>query len=64
MGFGSKFCGLTAAIYVSFSIRQGDPIAMLLYIVYVEPLLTYIGAKIGGLYWWSILAIQISTFQC
>ena len=40
---------LTAAIHVSFSIRQGDPIAMLLYIIYVEPLLSYIEAKISGL---------------
>ena len=31
--------GLTRAIKLLFSIRQGDPIAMLLYIIYVEPLL-------------------------
>ena len=31
--------GLTRAIQLLFSIRQGDPIAMLLYIIYIEPLL-------------------------
>ena len=30
---------LTAAIEVCFSIRQGDPLAMLLYVIYLEPLL-------------------------
>ena len=40
---------LTAAIDISFSIRQGDPLAMILYIFYVEPLLTYIEANISGM---------------
>ena len=40
---------LTRAIEVSFSIRQGDPIAMLLYILYIEPLLMYIQMKLSGL---------------
>ena len=30
---------LTRAIEVRFSIKQGDPLAMILYIIYVEPLL-------------------------
>ena len=30
---------LTDPILLSFSIRQGDPLAMLLYIIYVKPLL-------------------------
>ena len=34
---------------VSFSIRQGDPLAMLLFIVYVEPLLTALERRLTGL---------------
>ena len=40
---------LTRSIRVSFSIRQGDPLSMLLYIVYIEPLLIYIEQRIVGL---------------
>ena len=40
---------LTKAITVNFSIRQGDPLAMLLYIIYIEPLLLYLERKIAGL---------------
>jgi len=40
---------LTRSIRVSFSIRQGDPLSMLLYIVYIEPLLIYIEQRIRGL---------------
>ena len=40
---------LTRAIQVSFSIRQGDPLAMLLYIIYIEPLLLYLERKAVGL---------------
>ena len=40
---------LTQAIEVSFSIRQGDPLAMLLYILYIEPLLIHIEKNISGL---------------
>ena len=40
-GISTRFIlnGLTAAIYLTFSIRQGDPIAMLLYLIYMEPFL-------------------------
>ena len=41
--------GLTRAIEVLFSIRQGDPLAMLLYIIYVEPLLLVLERKMSGL---------------
>ena len=41
--------GLTRAIGVLFSIRQGDPLAMLLYIIYVEPLLLVLERKMSGL---------------
>ena len=41
--------GLTRAIEVLFSIRQGDPLAMLLYIVYIEPLLIALEKKMAGL---------------
>ena len=34
---------------MSFSIHQGDPLSMLLYIVYIEPLLIYIQQRIAGL---------------
>ena len=40
---------LSRAISVSFSIRQGDPIAMLLYIIYIEPLLVFIEKRAVGL---------------
>ena len=40
--------GLSRAVMLSFSIRQGDPIAMLLYILYAEPLLVYIERKVTG----------------
>ena len=45
---------LTDTINVSFSIRQGDPLAMLLYIIYIEPLLLYlervvVGLKVAGI---------------
>ena len=39
---------LTGAIDVNFSIRQGDPIAMLLYILYIEPLLLYLERNLMG----------------
>ena len=44
---------LTQAIHVSFSIRQGDPLAMILYIIYIEPLLLYlervaVGVRLAG----------------
>ena len=47
--------GLTRAIEVLFSIRQGDPLAMLLYIVYIEPLLIALEKKMIGL--------QVATFE-
>ena len=40
---------LSKAIDICFSIRQGDPLAMILYIIYVEPLLVYIEKRIVGL---------------
>ena len=40
---------LTVAISVTFSIRPGDPLAMLLYIVYVEPLLNSLEKKLSGI---------------
>ena len=39
---------LTAAIELTFSIRQGDPLSMLLFIIYVEPLLMFLKKKVGG----------------
>ena len=40
---------LTDPISVLFSIRQGDPMSMLLYIIYIEPLLLMIGRRTRGL---------------
>ena len=40
---------LTDLIFVSFSIRQGDPLAMFLYIIYIEPLLMYVEKRVTGL---------------
>ena len=40
---------LTRVIDISFLIRQGDPIVMILYILYIEPLLMYIGRRVAGL---------------
>ena len=41
--------GLTRAIRLLFSIRQGDPIAMLLYIIYIEPLLLALEKRMKGI---------------
>jgi hypothetical protein len=40
---------LTRAIEVRFSIRQGDPLSMILYIIYVEPLLIALERSLVGL---------------
>ena len=40
---------LSEAIDIDFSIRQGDPIAMLLYILYAEPLLLYLERNLQGM---------------
>ena len=40
---------LTRAIEVVFSIRQGDPLAMILYIIFVEPLLLALERDMVGL---------------
>ena len=40
---------LTNPMKVIFSIRQGDPLSMLLYIIYIEPLLLKIGRATRGL---------------
>ena len=45
---------MTRAIDVNFSIRQGDPLAMMLYIIYAEPLLIYIEERGSDFVHWSI----------
>ena len=40
---------LTKTIEVSFSIRQGDPLSMILYIIYIEPLLIYLEKHLDGI---------------
>ena len=47
--------GLTRAIEMLFSIRQGDPLAMPLYILYIEPLLIVLEKKMVGL--------KVATFE-
>ena len=49
---------LTQAINVSFSIRQGDPLAMILYIIYIEPLLLYLERVAVG------LRLDVNIPQC
>ena len=53
---------LTGEIEVSFSIRQGDPLAMLLYIIYVEPLLLLIERKISGLHFFRGLTQKVEAY--
>ena len=40
--------GLSRAISLTFSIRQGDPLAMLLYIIFIEPLVLFIEKRTTG----------------
>ena len=40
---------LTRSIEVRFSIRQGDPLVMILYIIYIEPLLNALERTLVGL---------------
>ena len=40
---------LTDAIDVTFSIRQGDPLSMILFIIYIEPFLRFLERKLKGL---------------
>ena len=49
---------LKEAIDLSFSIRQGDPLSMLLFIIYVEPLLLYLGRKVSGIRVGSIAQVD------
>ena len=50
---GAKTCfilrNLTDDIQLSFSIRQGDPLAMILYVIYIEPLLLHLERKLRGI---------------
>ena len=46
---------LTNPIKVLFSIRQGDPLSMLLYIIYIEPLLLLISKLTRGLFISSVV---------
>ena len=50
-GAQTKFIleALSEAIQVQFSIRQGDPLSMVLYIIYIEPLLMYLERTLSGL---------------
>ena len=41
---------LTRVIFVNFSIRQGDPLSMILYIIYMEPFLLYLDRHLIGLH--------------
>ena len=40
---------LTREIEVNFSVRQGDPLAMLLYVIFIEPFLLLLERKLKGL---------------
>ena len=41
--------GLTEAIALTFSFRQGDAISMILYLIYVEPVLVKLGQILHGI---------------
>ena len=41
--------GLTEPVKLLFSFRQGDPISMLLYLIYIEPLLVKLGKSLHGI---------------
>ena len=49
---------LTDPIKLLFSVRQGDPITMLLYLIFVEPLLMRIRSKVKGVQIANIKAID------
>ena len=49
---------LTKEIEVNFSVRQGDPLAMLLYVIYVEPFLLLLEKRLSGLIFSSLNASQ------
>ena len=49
---------LSQAIELSFSIRQGDPMAMVLYILYIEPLLLRLESSLKGI---NIAGIKETT---
>ena len=55
---------LSSEISVSFSIRQGDPLAMLLSIIYIEPLLVYIERRAVGLTMFRAPNSNTSVVQC
>ena len=65
-GAKTKFilASLSREIDVSFSIRQGDPLAMLLYIIYIEPLLIYIEKRAVGLTLFASRGNVFSVSQC
>ena len=50
-GAQTKFLlkSLTEAIQVCFSNRQGDPLSMILYVIYIEPLLMFLQKSLKGL---------------
>ena len=41
---------LTSSIPIKFSIRQGDPLSMILYIIYIEPFLLYLDRHLSALH--------------
>ena len=46
----------TKDIDVNFSVRQGDPLAMLLYVIYVEPFLLLLEKRLSGLIFSPLVA--------
>lgn len=49
---------LTRPVKILISLRQGDPLSMILFILYVEPLLLMIRRSTGGL---SVLGLNVYT---
>ena len=54
--------GLTRVVELLFSIRQGDPLAMILYIIYIEPLLRALERKMSGLKVANIIEQKVEAY--
>ena len=54
---------LASVIELLFSIRQGDPLAMILYVIYIEPLLVALEAELSGFKMGRLVRTEACSFQ-
>ena len=54
--------GLTRVVKLLFSIRQGDPLAMILYVIYIEPLLRALERKMSNLKIANIIEQKLEAY--